>query len=284
MTTDNIRLCEPALTLDAEVVRLYQGAFPAAERESVGRLSDRLEKGLMLCHRTLDEQGQLLCFSMIALGDDFSFLAYMATDPDRRSAGIGSRHLERLLEIVQKLYPTHIGMFFEIQVTNPKSEVLSEQEQTNRNRRRNFYERAGARVICPDGVYLTPHYNDRSKEWEGELMGFEFLDEIKPSQLVHVLEQIYWLCYQLPKDHPLVSKVFEYFEPCIDPQDTEGEAETGSQAPVNEGDTNSVDPVAKEKSPEEAEDNCGCGARRDAISDWLSRVWARIRSLLGFDD
>src|SRR6185437_10820052 len=96
MTNDNIRLCEPTSTLDAEILRLYEGAFPAAERESVERLSELLSKGKQLCHRTLNDKGELLCFTIVTLGEDFNFLAYMATDPTRRSSGIGSKHLARL--------------------------------------------------------------------------------------------------------------------------------------------------------------------------------------------
>jgi hypothetical protein len=285
MTNNNdVRFCEPTSTLDAEVLRLYESAFPAAERESVERLSDLVSKGKQLCHRTLNDKGELLCFTIVTLGEDFTFLAYMATDPTKRSGGIGSKHLERLLEILKKAYPEHYGMFFEIEATSPKSEVLSEEDARNRMRRRKFYERAGARVICPDGNYLTPHYNDRNKEWEGELMGFEFDDPVAKHELQSVIEQIYMLCYQLPAKHPMVRKVIKSFAPCFGPpeeDDTdvdEGES-TDKDAKTDNTEKDSTPEETKEETMED--DSCGCDARGKALRDLLNRIWARIRALLG---
>jgi hypothetical protein len=265
MTTNNIRLCEPALTLDAEVLRLYNGAFPAAERESVERLSELLAQGKMLCHRTTNEHGELLCFTIVTLADTFSFLAYMATDPNRRSGGIGSKHLQRLLEIIQETYPKHIGLLFEIEATDPEFEDLEEQEKIIRKRRRAFYERAGARVICPDSIYLTVHYDSRDREWEGELMGFEFAGPIISDSLVHVLEQIYMLCYQLPANHPLVLKVLGYFATCIN----------DDAAAELKGSETMTDPEL-EKS---AEDDCGCQARQRVLSSWFSWLFNKVKEL-----
>jgi hypothetical protein len=274
MTTQNIRLCVPATTLDADVVRLYEGAFPAAERESVGRLSDLLAKGKQLCHRTLNENDELLCFTIVTVLDRFTFLSYMATDPTRRSGGIGSKHLAKLLDVIKETFPDHLGLFFEIEATEPSAEVLSEEDRVNRHRRQAFYERAGARLICPEGVYLTPHYNDRNKEWEGELMGFEFKNELDPEELIHVLEQIYWVCYTLPPTHPLVKKVIEYFGPCLSPLDDCAEKESERDA----NDTTSGDnPADATENP----DDCGCEARGRAIRDWMARLWQRLKSLFG---
>ncbi|HEY9789526.1 MAG TPA: hypothetical protein V6D22_03940 [Candidatus Obscuribacterales bacterium] len=284
MTNDNIRLCEPTSTLDAEILRLYEGAFPAAERESVERLSELLSKGKQLCHRTLNDKGELLCFTIVTLGEDFNFLAYMATDPTRRSSGIGSKHLARLLERLKQTYPQHYGMFFEIEATRPKAEVLSEEDARNRMRRRAFYERAGARVICPDGLYLTPHYNDRNKEWEGELMGFEFDDPVAKHELQSVIEQIYMLCYQLPPTHPMVRKVIASFAPCFGPEaDTVPEGDIVPEGDKTDKDANTDNGSTPDETKEEnmEDDNCGCEARGKILKDLLSRIWARIRALLG---
>jgi GNAT superfamily N-acetyltransferase len=232
--TENIRLCEPANALDADVIRLYEGAFPAAEREPVERLSALLAEGKLLYHRTLNEQGELMCFTFVSLAPDFSFLAYMATDPARRSGGIGSKHLQALVARLKEQFPQHIGMFFEIEATQPKAEILSDEELRNRKRRRAFYERAGARVLCEDGVYLTPHFGERNKEWEGELMAFEFGEGMCQRKLEFVISEIYRRFYQLPEDHPLVRKVLGYFQGCAEgcgdsaAQEAPSQAETGT--------------------------------------------------------
>ena len=114
-----MRLCEPSSTLDASWLKLYEGAFPKGEREPVDKLERMVHDGRMLYHRTLDDTGELLCFTLVTLGKDFSFLAYMATNPNRRSGGIGSKHLSRLIEVLKLQYPHHSGLFLEIEAEAP---------------------------------------------------------------------------------------------------------------------------------------------------------------------
>jgi GNAT superfamily N-acetyltransferase len=214
MESTKIRLCEPCTVLCDEWKRLYEGAFPLGEREPAEKLSRMIGEGRMLYHRTLDEQGNLLCFTMVTLASDFSFLAYMATDPERRSGGIGSKHLKRLVELLKEQYPSHHGLFLEIEAPDPATIVITEEERTIRQRRLSFYQRFGARIVCEQAVYLTPSFSQPGKEWEGDLLAIEFGPPVCKHTVAHVIREIYSRFYQLPPQHSLVQKVLSNFEQC----------------------------------------------------------------------
>lgn len=227
MESTQIRLCELSPVLDDEWRRLYEAAFPAGERESEERLSKLIAEGKMLYHRTSDQDGHLLGFTMVSIASNFSFLAYMATDPARRSAGIGSKHLKRLVELLEEQFPNHIGLFLEIEATDPDTIEITDEERTIRKRRLAFYERAGARTVCDQAVYLTPSYSQPGVYWEGELMCIEFGDEpVCKHQVARVIREIYARFYNLHHTHPLVRSVLKEFQQC------NGHCDEGKQHPT----------------------------------------------------
>ncbi len=216
MPTAAIRLCEPSTTLCEAWRELYQGAFPANEREPEEKLRMLLDSNKLLLHKTLDEEGSLLCFTMVSLADDFSFLAYMATNPAKRSGGIGTKHLTRLIEILKEGYPTHIGLYLEIEATEPKTLTLTPAEDLERKRRLSFYiNKCGAERVCRDSLYLTPSKSEPGKEWEGELLYVDF-GHVKPDNrtLLRVIREIHVRFYMLSPCDPLVNKVVDSFKAC----------------------------------------------------------------------
>lgn len=216
----DIRLCEPTAMFDEAWRRVYEGAFPAEEREPEDKLTKLMEEGKLLYHRTSDANGDLLCFTMVSLAAEFSFLAYMATDPTKRSGGWGSKHLKRLLELLKEQYPGHLGLFFEIEATKPSAVTLSEEELKLRERRFVFYQRLGARRMCQDLVYLTPsksagaHDWEHGKEWEGELLAIEFGQRVSTEALERVMREIYQRFYGRGPQDALVVKVLSQLENC----------------------------------------------------------------------
>jgi hypothetical protein len=214
MEPNKLLLCQPSTKLDEQWSVLYEGAFPVGEREPTDKLARLIEEGKLLYHRTTNEEGVLLCFTMVTLAPSFSFLAYMATNPQIRSGGVGTKHLQRLIEVLKERYPHHLGLFLEIEATAPKSEILTSEEQTNRLRRRKFYEqRIGARVLCQDVPYLTPRFgNENGKEWEGELLAIEFSEILCQEDVVRVICEIYERFYLLPPGHALVTRVIQAFK------------------------------------------------------------------------
>lgn len=213
-TGDGIRLCKSCTVLCDEWRRLYEGVFPAGEREPEERLSALIREGKMLYHYTLNANGELLCFTMVTLASNFLFLAYMATDPPRRSGGIGSRHLSRLIELLKEQFPDHLGLFLEIETTDPNTIEISDEERAIRKRRLKFYQRHGAQIVCEQAIYLTPSYSEPGKEWEGELLAIEFGEPLNRQATAQVIREIYARAYKLPSDHPLVEKVLGEFRMC----------------------------------------------------------------------
>jgi hypothetical protein len=106
---------------------------------------------------------------------NFSLLAYIATDQTRRSSGVGSKHMRALIALLKKSYPTHRGLFLEIESTREAG--LSQTEELERKRRLTFYERLGCkRLVGAD--YLLPSYVPGSPARHGELLWFEYHDTL----------------------------------------------------------------------------------------------------------
>jgi|GEM_PF-2469448 len=268
---DLSKLCELSTTLDDAWRELYQGAFPEEEREPEDKLLALLKNGKLLLHKSIAVDGTLVCFTMVSIAPDFSFLAYMATNPNKRSGGYGSRHLKRLIEVLKAQFPMHIGMFLEIEATDPETILLSEAEQSIRRRRYAFYERAGAREMCADSVYVTPSKTDKSKEWEGELMVFEFGKPVCSHTLVRVVSEIYQRFYCLGLTDPLVQKVLTNFRNCpVHATSAPGNCCVEPSEPVVSDCTWYVKPRA--------------AGLRALIHSLLATVWRVLRKLAGMSN
>lgn len=215
-TAKETRLCEPSTTLCESWRQLYQGAFPANEREPESKLQQLIDTGKLLLHKTLNAEGDLVCFTMVSLADDFSFLAYMATNPAKRSGGWGTKHLLHLIEILKQRFPQHIGLYLEIEATEPQTITLTAAEDIERKRRLAFYvNKVGARRVCTESLYLTPSKTESGKEWEGELLCIDF-GNVHPDNrtLLRVIREIHVRFYQLSPCDPLVNKVVDSFKAC----------------------------------------------------------------------
>ncbi len=261
---NNIRLCEPTATLDEAWRRVYEGAFPAEEREPEDKLTKLMEEGKLLYHRTSDANGDLLCFTMVSLAEEFSFLAYMATDPTKRSGGWGSKHLKRLLEQLKENYPQHLGLFFEIEATSPSGVTLTEEELKIRERRFVFYQRLGARRLCEDLIYLTPSKSagatdwETGKEWEGELLAIEFGSPVCADALERVMREIYHRFYGRGPQDPLVMKVLSQLSNCKSAVTCQGlSAEAGAASPAS-------DTAARIDTETKGAAACSCSSGKDS--------------------
>src|SRR4029450_13021193 len=143
MDTSTTLLCQTGTGQEDDWKTLYESSFPADERMAVEDIRQLLSKGQMILHRTLNKQGELLCFSLTFPVTDFTLLSYIATDSTKRSGGYGSKHFKRLVELFKSEHPKHIGLFLEIESTKEKG--LDPEVQKTRNRRLDFYQRLGAK-------------------------------------------------------------------------------------------------------------------------------------------
>ena len=247
-STCEIKICEVATVVEDDWHKLYDAAFPANERETESKLTQLIAVGRMLYHKTIGKDGELLCFSLVSLAPDFSFLAYLATDPNQRSAGVGSKHMKRLLELLRSQPEGSKGMLLEIDATNPKKTVISEDERKIRQRRLSFYRRLGAKKLCTGLEFLGPSRKSGGTDAELDLLIHPFSSEKLDCQTKRrLVSEIYQRFYCLDLDETLVTTVMGHYDDSVK-HDASCAEDTVDPAPVTTPATSSA-PVATPAQP-----------------------------------
>jgi GNAT superfamily N-acetyltransferase len=205
---ENTLLCQVSMGQEDDWKSLYEIAFPDDERMPVQEIRQLLSIGKMQMHKTLNKNNELLGFSLLFLpGSDFVLLSYIATDPTKRSGGVGSKHLKRLIDMLKQQFPSHLGLFLEIEST--KEAGLDAATMQLRQRRLAFYQRLGAKRLCKN--YIMPTLMPGGKERPGELLWIEFGSPVDDNGVEHVIRDIYSLAYNLPLTDPSVQQVLSQF-------------------------------------------------------------------------
>ncbi len=208
MLTKTKLLFQRSSAVQADWVKLYEESFPAAERASIEQISIDLKSGKQQLHLTLDEEEQLVCFSLIHTDfDNFVWLSYIATVPNRRSQGVGAKHLSELIADIRRQFPERNALLLEIEST--KESAIKPQKAILRKRRLNFYLRLGAKQMPEKMRYLTPTLIAGELELEADLLWFE-LSGAKVD-LATILPQTYTTIYGLNVDDPLIAEVIGQF-------------------------------------------------------------------------
>lgn len=228
METNTTLLCQPSTGQEDDWKNLYETSFPLDERMTVEDIRQLLSKGQMLLHKTLNKQGELLCFSLVFPVSDFTLLSYIATNPTKRSGGYGSKHMKRLIEMFKADYPKHIALFLEIESTKEKG--LDPEVQKMRNRRLDFYQRLGCKRLHKE--YLCPNLGQPGgTPRQGELLWVDFgTATIDEAVQARVVKEIYERAYLLQCDNPLMQQVLGQFSvnPCQPAVAQGGASTTGS--------------------------------------------------------
>ncbi|MBX9686216.1 MAG: GNAT family N-acetyltransferase [Candidatus Obscuribacterales bacterium] len=238
-TTANVRLCELSTTLDQDWRTLYTSAFPVAEQEPEQKLQNLIDTNRLLYHKTVGKQGELLCFSMLSLAPDFTFLAYIATDPNQRSGGYGSKHMRALIDQIKQQNPGHVGMFLEIDSTNPRNIKLTDEEKNIRQRRLSFYRRLGAKRLCRGMNYSTPARTGTG-DHELDVLFFPFNDKaLDHTEKQRIVLEIYQRFYCLNSTDAIVSDALASIKSCPHShcEDEPQDQSAGGQAPQLVADT-----------------------------------------------
>lgn len=208
----SLNLCQVSTGQEQDWQTLYDTSFPADERTPKDELLKLLESGAILLHRTTNELGELLCFSIVYPMSNFALLSYIATDQTKRSSGVGSKHMKELLEILKKAYPDSLGLVLEIESTRQSN--LESTEKTNRQRRLNFYVRLGAKRLCR--TYVWPSYATKGTYRLAELMWFDFDPAtIDDPHLPGIVTELYTKGYGAQADDPILELVVHQFK-CSD--------------------------------------------------------------------
>lgn len=243
-SSNSLRLCESAAVLDAAWRELYESAFPAGHKEPEAKLAELIAAGRMLYHQTLDSSGHLLCFSLVSIYSDFLFLAYLATSTTQRSAGVGSKHMKKLNELLKEQYPNYIGLVLEIEATSPQNVLLADEEKKIRSRRFQFYKRLGAKRACRTIHFLIPPRTADGAEVELDLLYFNF-KTLPPDLAIvrRVITEIYQRSYCLSVDDALVKKVLAQFKSCSVPG-CDGQSDSSVCSETAESDTSVTPPAS----------------------------------------
>jgi hypothetical protein len=251
--------------------RLYRAEFPKDEQHPEDDLQRLIAKGSVLLHRTTNENGELLCFSLVHIMSNFNLLAYIATDRTKQSGGVGSQHMKHLIDWLKKKYPTHLGMFFDIESTLEKG--LAPEVEKMRKRRLTFYERLGAqRSTKPFWMPIYGYAKDgATNAKEAELLWFNFVPCVTNGMLPGVISEIYARGYAVPASDPLTDRVLKPFrsdegDACANMYDIvlnkDGTVITGADAKPTQSNTEPKEPKAEPAEPKGNDCDCKCRQHR----------------------
>lgn len=249
-------LCQVSSGQEQDWKDLYTTAFPADERTPLEELQKLLDAGSILLHRTTNKAGELLCFSIVYPMSNFALLSYIASDATKRSTGIGSKHMKRLLEILKSSYPNFDGLVLEIESTRQIG--LEAAEKTGRQRRLAFYQRLGAKRLCR--TYVWPSYSQKGSYRLAELMWFDFDPAtIDDPQLPGIIKELYMKGYGAQEDDPILELVTHQFK-C---SERTGSASVICPVEPAEGDKNKS--AEKKEKPAKADDSASPAKPADEV-------------------
>ncbi|HEY9871520.1 MAG TPA: hypothetical protein V6D08_20350 [Candidatus Obscuribacterales bacterium] len=181
--------------------RIYESSFPESERISVSEIRADVSSGYSLLHETR-VGGKTVCFSVVELVSPSNLLlSYFAADPQQRSRGIGTWHMQQLIADLKERLPQATALFLEIE--SRKQAGLTAEQQEERRRRAAFYERLGAKTR--PGFHFSPDLTNKTELLEFELMWLE-LGEVRLSKnkVDKALHEIHTISYGLGAEHPAV--------------------------------------------------------------------------------
>jgi hypothetical protein len=201
---DGSKLCQTSTGQEDDWTKLYESAFPADERSPIEDLRKLISSGSMLLHKTVNKDGELLCFSLVNVMSNFVLLAYIATDTTKRSSGVGSKHMKQLVQTLRAQYPTFTALFLEIEST--KESGLDAEILKMRLRRLAFYQRLGAKRLKQK--YGMPSYAQKGSKAQGELLWIELTNScVFDSDLPNVITEIFLKGYGLLSTDPIVQTI-----------------------------------------------------------------------------
>lgn len=195
--------CRKSSFTDTDWEKIYEVAFRPDQRTPLSQLHEGLKSGQLLLHRSSSGEG-LLCFSVTNILPSVALLAYLATDPTKRSSGIGSKHMKALIAEIRKDHPHLLGMFAEIESTREKG--ISDEERKHRKRRLAFYHRLGFKRY--NAKYTIPSYDPGVPDEEGDLIWLDFnTGALTCDAVAGIVKEIYVKAYLLPETDTRVVSV-----------------------------------------------------------------------------
>jgi hypothetical protein len=202
---DKRNLCLLSTGKEEDWAQVYENSFPPEEQASLAVLRQSFSEGKRLLHRTLGDDGKLICFSVVSLQATFAWLDYLAsTNP---GGGAGRLHLLELLKLLTEEHPEFRGLFFDVET--PTTPGLDRETAEIRRRRINFYTRLGGKRMPPEKEYLMPNFIPGEPPIPAELMWFEFGQQA--ADLGQVVRTMYQFIFGLGPDNLLTKQIAGQF-------------------------------------------------------------------------
>lgn len=134
----------------SQATDIYTQAIPAAERQTIDTLKERINNGKEKLYIG-EKDGEVTMMALLYPLEDTQFvlLDYMAVKEEYRKRGVGSEFLKNIYEITGLK-----NKLFLVEVEDPKTGT--EQEQQTRQRRVYFYRKNGAKILKHVRYILPP--------------------------------------------------------------------------------------------------------------------------------
>lgn len=179
-------ICSQGTAYTEQVWKLYEEAFPEAEKKPRQVMEDLVAEGkmeLLAIIEKTEEQPEFVGLAMNMLQDEKALLDYFAIVPEKRSGGYGSRAVKSLVQrFAGKTY------IFEIEMQDEQAENASD-----RKRRKAFYLRNGLQetgvfanvyhtdfeLLTPDGILSFDEY----VEFLEKILGEEGIETLNPRKI-----------------------------------------------------------------------------------------------------
>lgn len=137
----------------AELITLYEEAFPESERRDIRQLKELIGNCPRMYFNAVEEEGQLAGLFVYWNFGDFYYLEHLAVYAHMRNRKIG----QQVLEYVAK----HLSGVRLLEVEPPVTEISV--------RRINYYRRNGYEVL--DETYRQPSYRRTGEDYSLWIMG-----------------------------------------------------------------------------------------------------------------
>lgn len=187
-----------------ELVRLYEEAFPAAERKPVSVLQHMLAApGYQFLLALENEMTAGFAIVCLLQGTGVAMLEYMAIEPARRMRGLGRQLVAAIMASLE--LPKRV-LLLEVE-----SDRVPSPDRDTRTRRKRFYRAMGAREV--EGLrWLMPTVADAPPppmEW----MIFAAAHGVRREDLRRWISSIYVEVYRQRSDDPRIDEMLAALPP-----------------------------------------------------------------------
>lgn len=189
--------------------RIYESEFPQDERQPYSFLESLSKPGAVphVKVQTTLRNGETAAFSLTSdYGEGKEgrqlLLPYIAVAPELQSTGIGTKHLDRMINELKGTYPTAKGIVLEAE--DPLAAGIDAAAKAAREKRIDWYQKRNGVVL--DRPYFFPSSIEGEPPIAGKLIWLDFgRGGMSKNGYDDLVTKIYKHGYELEDDHPLMA-------------------------------------------------------------------------------